>query len=172
MGLKNYICGGGKFVYSKGYIGLPIVVDDLPEIVEIDGNKLYRKSSFHISLVCVKDILVQNPDVEQTIVDAFCTFAGENDISFVGYTGEFRFAQHEDKKTLVALCEVSNLKTFSEMISNNLGIKIPAQPTHVTLFTLQPDIGIGLNSDSDMEAKSKKVTDELSDIVDLIKKNI
>jgi len=157
MESKNYICGGNKFAYSKGYIGLPVVVNNLPETIEVNEATLLRKTSFHVSLICVKDILDKKPDAEQVILNDFCEFTKENDISFFQYTGEFRFAEHEDRKTLVALCEVSNLKGFSEMLSAKLGVEIPAQPTHVTLFTLQPDMGIGLNTPEDMESKSIRV---------------
>lgn len=154
MELKNYICGGDKFAYSKGYIGLPVEVGDLPDTVIVEGETLHRKSSFHVSLVCVKDILSKNPDVEQEVLDAFCSFAEKKNISFIRYTGEFRFAQHEEKKTLVALCEISNLLEFSESLGRKLGMIFPLQPTHVTLYTLQPNAGIGLNSPADMETKS------------------
>lgn len=157
MESSNFICGGTKFKYSKGYIGLPVEIKNLPETISILGEALQKKSSFHVSLLCVKDILVNSPDSEQKVLDLFCNFVANKDISFVRYTGEFRIAQNEEKKTLVALCEVSNLEEFSKTLSGRLGIEIPPQPTHVTLYTLQPDIGIGLNSRGDMEQKSTLV---------------
>lgn len=154
MESKNYICGGTKFAYSKGYTGLPVDLNNIPETVSVEGETLRRKSSFHVSLICVKDILSKNPDVEQKAIDAFCSFAEKNDVSFIRYTGEFRFAQHNEKKTLVALCEISNLLELSENLGSKLGMLLPSQPTHVTLYTLQPDAGIGLNSHADMETES------------------
>lgn len=154
MESKNYICGGTKFAYSKWYIGLPVEVGSLPDTVTIEGETLHKKSSFHISLICVKDILSKNPGVEQEVLDEFCSFAEKKDISLIRYTGEFRFAQHEERKTLVALCEISNLRELLESLGKKLGMALPSQPTHVTLYTLQPDAGIGLNSPADMESKS------------------
>jgi len=157
MESKSYICEGNKFAYSKGYIGLPVVINDLPQVIEIEGVRLQRKNSFHVSLVCVKVILAKKSDVEQVVLDEFCRFANINDISFIRYTGEFRLAEHEDRRSLVALCEVSNLNEFLESLSIKLGIDIPHQPTHVTLFTLQPEMGIGINSPTDMEVKSTEI---------------
>lgn len=154
MESKNYICGGTKFAYSKRYIGLPVEVGSLPDTVTIEGETLQKKSSFHVSLICVKDILSKNPGVEQEVLDEFCAFVKQKNISFVRYTGEFHFVRHEERKTLVALCEVSNLLEFSEILSRKLGMTLAPQPTHVTLYTLQPDAGIGLNSPADMETKS------------------
>jgi hypothetical protein len=157
METKNYICNGNAFAYSKGYIGLPVVVERLPETLTIKGETLQLKSSFHVSLVCVKNILEQLPDAEQEIIDEFCRFSKENEVSFGNYTGEFRFVEDGDRKTLVALCEISNLTHFADQLSKRLDIEIPCQPTHVTLYTLQPDVGIGLNSLQEMQQKSYQV---------------
>ena len=157
MESRNFICGGTKFIYSKGYIGLPVMLDNLPDAVFVQGETLQKKSSFHVSLLCVKDILANNPDSEQDVMETFCAFVADQDISFIRYMGEFRFVQHEERKTLVALCEVSNLSEFSSVLGKKLKMEIPPQPTHVTLYTLQPDIGIGLNSSVDMEQKSTSV---------------
>jgi hypothetical protein len=35
MESKNYICGGTKFTHSKGYIGLPIEIGNLPDTILI-----------------------------------------------------------------------------------------------------------------------------------------
>lgn len=154
---KNYICGGNTFTYSKGYIALPVEIHGLPESVRIENETLQRRSSFHVSLLCVKDLLEKHGNIEEKILDSFCSFVNKNDISFVKYSGEFRFAKNGERKSLVVRCETSNLKEFSVLLGRELGMSIPPQPTHVTLYTLQPDAGIGLNSPADMEAKSLPV---------------
>src|SRR3989344_4064357 len=157
MESTNLICGGTKFKYSNGYIGLPVEVDSIPDTVFIEGETLQKKSSIHVSLLCVKDILAIKDISEQEILEAFCTFTTNNDISFFRYTGEFRFAQHEERKTLIALCEVSNLESLFKFLNARLGTAIATQPTHMTLYTLQPNVGIGLNTPADMETKSISV---------------
>jgi hypothetical protein len=157
MDSRNYICGGTKFIYSKGYIGLPVTVERLPETVSVEGQELLCKSTFHVSLLCVKELLLRKPDFEEAVLDFFCAFSKANDISFVAFSGEFRFAQDGDRKTLVALCKVSNLEKFFVELSAHLGVEVPPQPTHVTLYTLQPELGIGLNSKADMASKSVPV---------------
>lgn len=136
---------------------MPLEVGELPESVVVEGETLLRKTSFHTSLLCVKDLLAKKLDSEQEILDAFCSFVAEKDISFIRYTGEFRFAQDGERKTLVALCEVAGLDAFFAELAQKLGMNISSQPTHVTLYTLQPDMGIGLNSPEDMQSKSVPV---------------
>jgi hypothetical protein len=157
--MKNYICNTNKYAYDKGYIYLPIEINELPKKINIDGDSLSLKSSFHVSLLCTKDILSkhQKENLEQVILDNFCKFVLENDISFVKFNGEFRLAKFEGRKTIIARCEVSNLEKFSQQLSNQLRIDIPTQPAHVTLYTLQPNIGIGMNSFTELETKSVSV---------------
>lgn len=153
----KYICSGNTFTYSNGYIGLPLRLNELPQSIEINDTTLHRKDEFHVSLLCVKNVLKVLPDVENQIVESFCNFVQENDISFIRFTGELRLAEKEDRKTIVALCEIKNLKEFFNQLSSELDFDIAHQPTHVTLYTLQPNKGIGLNSPEDLAFLSKEV---------------
>lgn len=153
----SYICDGQKYKYDKhGYLFFPIQLPSLPETVVIDGIKLSLKTSFHVSLICVKQFL-EFENIEERAVSSFCAFAASHEVSFVRFTGEFRLAQFEGRKSLVALCEISNIDLLFKFLSKELGVEVPPQPTHVTLYTLQKDVGIGLNSDSEMKSKSTKV---------------
>ena len=165
---KN-ICDN-KYPYSKGYIGLPINIALLPQTINIDGNILTSKSTFHVSLVCVKNILAlyNKENLEQHIIEKFCNYVSNNEIAFLKFSNEFRFAQFEERKTLIIRCEVSNLAKFFELLSKELGIQMPLPPTHVTLFTLQPDAGIGLNSYEELEVKSK-IIDISSEIAPILR---
>ena len=159
--MKNYICNSNKYAYGKGYIYMPITVGTLPEKIEIDGSELTQKSTFHVSLLCLKDIIAKykTDGLEKRIIEYFCEFTSkpENEISLLKFIGEFRLAKFEEKKALIVRCEVSNLDKFSKSLSDEFKIEVPIQPTHATLYTLQPDVGIGLNSEADMEAKSVSV---------------
>ena len=158
--MRNFICNGEKYACDKGYVYLPIKrMPELPRVINIDGNNLTLKSSFHVSLICIKDLIpkYQRENLEEEIIKSFCEFVSENDISFVKFTGEFRLARFQERKAIVARCEVSNLENLSRHLSEKLSIEIPMQPTHVTLYTLQPDLGVGLNSFEELESKSETI---------------
>lgn len=157
MSEKIYLDQNKKYTYGKGYIAMPIEIGGLPNVVSIEGEKLMLKSSFHISLLCVDDVVEQFNVEEESIVKIFSEFAKDNKIELLVYTGEFRFAEVNERKTLVALCEVSNLKQFFDVLNRELNIEVPVQPAHATVYTLQPDAGIGLNSAKMMENLSKLV---------------
>lgn len=157
MSAYNYICGTSTITYSKGYIALHLDNFDIPETFEIADETLLRKTNFHVSLLCVKNILEIKPELEAEVLQHFCTFIEDNEMKFEGFTNEFRLAEYEKRKSIVALCNVSNLHMFAKYLTEKIGMSVAAQPAHVTLYTLQPDAGIGLNSKEDMERKSSLI---------------
>ncbi len=97
-------------------------------------------------------------NIEAEILKYFCQFQQEHGLCLTKFTGDFRLAKDGANQTLVALCEISNLNKFADFLSEKINYKIPYQPTHVTLYTLIPDKGIGLNNIDDLEHKSKSIT--------------
>ncbi len=154
METDKLICNTSTITYNKGYIALWLQNYSLPETLEIDGGILLKKDHFHVSLLCVKNILAVKPDIEAIILQHFCDFLQDHALMFEGFTNEFRLATDGERKSVVALCRVSNLHKFAEYLTEKIGIKVAPQPAHVTIYTLQPNSGIGLNSSDDMEQKS------------------
>lgn len=157
METENLICGSNNITYNKGYIALWCEDYDLPDTFEVDGETLLKKDHFHVSLLCVKNILEVKPDIEDEVLKHFCDFIKDNEVKFEGFTKEFRFAQNDERKSVVALCKVSDLHKFSEYLTKKIGITVVPQPAHVTIYTLQPNAGIGLNSPEEMGEKSEPV---------------
>jgi len=154
---KQFICSGQKYTYSKGYIALPIKVTGLPDSISTETHTLYRKSEFHVSLLYVKGILLEHPSLEEQVLDVFCACVQNFDVSMARYTGEFRLVQKDKRASFIALCAIKGLEELFETLRNILKIGVPTQPTHVTLFTLQPEAGIGLNSPDEMAKYSVPV---------------
>jgi hypothetical protein len=103
-------------------------------------------------------VLEKDAMLENEILERFCAYIKNNDVSLVRLNDEFRFAQKNERKSLIVRCEISNLQGFFIELSEQFGFTIPLQPTHITLYTLQPNAGIGLNSPEAMERNSLKVS--------------
>ena len=155
MESENLICNSNNITYSKGYIALWLNNYTTPDTLDVGGDTLLKQDHFHVSILCVKNILENHPDIEQDIIDHFCDFTKANELKFAGFTREFRFANDAERKSVVALCKVSNLDAFTDYLSEKIGVKIAHHPAHVTIYTLQSNAGIGLNSREEMELKSK-----------------
>lgn len=151
------ICNTDNITYNKGYIALWCKDYDLPDRFEVAGEILLKKDHFHVSLLCVKNVLEIKPDIEDEVLQHFCDFIKGNEIKIEGFTKEFRFAQNDERKSVVALCKVSNLHKFAEYLTEKIGVTVAPQPAHVTIYTLQPNAGIGLNSPEELEEKSKSI---------------
>lgn len=156
------ICDTNKYTFGNETISLPIVIKDLPKTIEVQGIKLLLKSSFHISLVCMGKILETNPTLPKTfieeVVNKFCEFTKNHEVSLVDYNNEFRLVQNADRISVIAMANVSNLNTFFNLINLEFGLNLSYPPTHVTLYTLQPDLGIFVTNTEDLQRLTKVIT--------------
>jgi isopentenyl-diphosphate delta-isomerase len=157
MDKDTLICDSQNITYSKGYIALWCKNYGLPDTFDIDGNTLHKKDHFHVSLLCVKNLLEVKTDIENEILQHFCIFLKDHEIKLEKFTKVFRLAKADERKSLVALCKVSNLDLFAQYLSEKIGIDVAPQPAHVTLYTLQENAGIGLNNQEELEQKSVEV---------------
>lgn len=151
----------GNYVYSKGYLFLPVSLkrDFLKEEFFYQGERFFLKDEFHISLLCVKNILNEHLEInEERILKAFCEFENKNkSLSFYALSGELRLVKKGERKSIIALCQVSFLEEFFIFLRERLGIQIDTQPTHITLYTLQKNKGIGVNNQQDLENLTSKI---------------
>jgi hypothetical protein len=158
---RLFICGGSKYTISAtDTIGLPVFLESLPTEVNIDGNKLFLKSSFHVSLVCINEIIkkykVTVPDFKDSVVKDFCEFTAINDIQVLKYNG-FRYSEQGNLKTVIVECEVLNLSKFFEILNQKYGLRIEYPPTHVTLYAHDGKSGIFTTDAEDIKNLTKPI---------------
>src|SRR3989344_418801 len=152
---RPFICGGNKYTISPtNTIGLPVSIKNLPPEITTSSNKLLLKSSFHVSLVCVDEIIkkynILTTDFKDSVVKDFCEFTSTNDIQVLQYR-EFKYAEKDNLKTVIVLCEVSSLPNFFEILNKKYNLKIEYPPTHVTLYAHDGKTGIFLTDSDDIK---------------------
>ncbi len=162
--------------FGKGYITLPVSLDSysLPETMMWNGSTLLKRDTFHVSLVCVKEIApvlankkgVTLSEAEDQIVLLFNQYVTEKPIEFLSFKPELREAREGEKQSIVILCKVSNLEAYFKLLNETFDLEIPVQPTHITLYTFQKNVGIGIISDEEMKQT------EFVDLPDLLKRFI
>ncbi len=158
---RPFICGGEKFTISAtNTIGFPVFIENLPKVITIGDNKLLLKSSFHVSLVCINEIIkkyeVLMPDFKDLVVKDFCEFTSENDIKVLKY-GEFKYSEQENLKTII----VMNLSKFFEILNKKYNLKIEYPPTHVTLYAHDGKTGIFLTDSDDIRNLTKPISNPI-----------
>lgn len=162
---RPFICGGNKYTISAtNTIGFPVFLENLPKEIIIGGNKLLLKSSFHVSLVCINEIIkkhnVSIKDFRDSIVKDFCDFTAGNDIRVLQYK-EFKYAEETNLKTVIVMCEMLNLSKFFEIINKKYGLKIEYPPTHVTLYAHDGKTGIFLTDSNDIKNLTKPISNPI-----------
>jgi len=60
--------------------------------------------------------------------------------------------------SLVVMCDVSNLDKFFDLINEKYQLNIEYPPTHVTLYTLQPNKGVFLTNSDEINNLTKVVS--------------
>lgn len=154
--------------YDNGYIILAgLQLTDIPETVSVNEKKLFKKSEFHISLVCVKrlvpliapDDVARQAELAEAITEHFKAYVQRQSLTEYWLTGELRYVVKDDgRETIVALCQLPGLAGFFAQIEQEYGTKLPLPPTHITLYTLQPEAPIGIMSNEELEAISQPIT--------------
>jgi len=149
--------------YDNGYIGLVnLELGDLPATVTVGEYELLRKSEFHISLICAKKIAPlidanRVEGIEAEIVETFKQFVGTNPLTSYSLTGEYRLVKRDERVTLVAMTIVPSIEDLFTALEEKYGVKLPLQPTHITMYTLQPEAGIGILSQQELVRDSTVV---------------
>lgn len=152
-----------EYGYENGYIHLAnLKINDLPPSVEVNNSTMTLKSEFHISLICAKRIAAlidaeEASEVEKSILDTFINFVGQISLTDYSPTNKFRFVERAEKKTVIAMVEVPGLIDFFDILRDKYAKDLPQQPTHITLYTLQPEIGIGILSAEELERDSTEI---------------
>jgi hypothetical protein len=166
---KHYLTSHHNF--DLGYIcRTDIQLKGLPPTVSVDGDVLLRKNEFHISLVCTKRLAplinpVNPKQAEQALVATFVDFVQKTPLIEFTLTGKFYLVNKGDRKTVVALCEMPGLAELFAHLNQALGVDLPVQPAHITLYTLQPDAGIGVLSEDELHQIGKLI--DLPQLIDL-----
>jgi hypothetical protein len=166
--MQNFICGGDKYELGgpkSDVIGLPVSFQDLPEKLEIEGCCLSLRTSFHVSLVCIGKIIekynISIPNFLNNVIKDFCEFTSKNNVDLLKYTNEFKFVAEGERKSVVLMCDISNLNVFFDSINTKYNLQIEYPPTHVTLYTLQPNVGIFLTDMGDIKKLSKPISNPI-----------
>lgn len=165
---KKFICNSDSyFIFSpeNDTIALPVSQNDEPEKIEFEGLQLFRKSTFHVSLVCIGKIQekyqISDPEFVRHVLDYFCEYTQSSRVSFDGFRDEYWFASEGNRRSIIRMCDVQNLQGFFDVLNSKYNVEIEYPPTHVTLFTLQPEMGIFLTDKNDLARLARPISNPM-----------
>lgn len=152
-----------NYKHSDEYISLntPLAFA-LPKSISVGGETLLLKDSFHMSIHCIKDTRGAYPEIStQEVQDHFDNFVSKNPIHLKNLKPELRYCTQGEKRTIVVMVESENINEYFLDLNKTFNINVPTQPTHITLYTLQPNKGIGLTSPKDLDEKTTIIRNEI-----------
>lgn len=146
--------------YDNGYISLVnIELENAPDKTTVNGNELLKKSEFHVSIMAIKNLApLLDPDnvgqASELLKQDFLDFTSTNDLTSFTLTGEYRLVTRDERVTVVAMVDLKGVEGLFQYLRQKHNIDFPTQPTHITLYTLQPEAGIGILSQEQLETDS------------------
>jgi hypothetical protein len=140
------------FYQNSSILLSDIAIPRLPEEIVFEGQKLFVKDEFHITLVSASYLAqIIDPHHRGFIVDQisqeFDRFTEATSLEKYKISSDLRFAQTDKEKTIVVMAGVPDLDKFFDYLGEKFSLKLPTQRAHVTLYRYPEDfIGIPIPS--------------------------
>ncbi|MGI8571121.1 MAG: hypothetical protein ACR2L9_00575 [Solirubrobacteraceae bacterium] len=131
---------GGRSVIA------PVAIDGLPAEVEALGERWQRKSEFHLTAIAFRALESLDPTLPGAweLVERLVAARALGPVSV---TADLRRVRHPDEpqlRTLIVIVECPGLVPLYGELSAALGVPLSPPPAHVTLYSTDPDKGIGI----------------------------
>jgi len=158
------------YIQADGYILMRLPgIPALPSSLKFLGRTFHRVDDLHLSLVAVNHLaarLVKHRGIEQAVARGEVLAAATNAINhhapkLEAYRNEIRLVDHpsEDRHTLIVVARVPQLDQVYAEMSSVLGLSLPAQPAHVTIYA-NPAGGetVGVRSEAELAERTRPLT--------------
>jgi hypothetical protein len=150
--------------YKNTFIKLAnLKIAHVPPKLKIEGNEFVVKPEFHITLLAAGKLaeIIDSNNVERLkleLIEEFYTFVDKFPLTRYELLDELRLVKVGDTKTIVVMAKLEGIDTLFDDLSKKHGVKLPVQPTHVTLYTLPTDtFGIRINSYEELQEISEPI---------------
>jgi hypothetical protein len=125
--------------------------------VQVAGCRWFRRPEFHVTTFNPDDLAAATGIGTQKLCQVGEQLHDELTMARpIRFDGCVSVVEDPDgRRTLVAFCDVDGLEEIYVRLSALAGRALPRPPTHVTLYTAQPDMkGIGLTTQADVDEKT------------------
>ena len=135
---------------------VPVEIDGLPAEIEALGRRWRRKVEFHMTVLA-------GSVIEETrgSWDALAGLLGGRSLSPIRPTRELRLVgRHPQKpglKTIVVMVECPALVEVYRELSAELGADLTPPPAHVTVYSTDPDDGIGISNEEQLRERAPEL---------------
>jgi hypothetical protein len=138
----------------------PVEIDGLPEEIDALGRRWQRKLEFHMTVIggaTIEEVAREDP----VLADRVARVLDGRDVGPIYVTRELRRARHPDEpgfETIVVMVDCPPLAGIYRDLSAELGDQLSPPPAHVTLYSTDPERGIGLNDDEQLGVRAPRLS--------------
>jgi len=157
--LKKY-----NIISKYGYLTINIDLDLSLQSKIIYKNKKFKlKKEFHITLLNMKNInLLVNGNyiVNKKLIKKIKKIVEKHVNSYglnVIIKDEYKIVKRSGVESIIQMVDLKNFHILFEKLSRELGVCIPIQPFHITIYTRNSNLGINLRSFRELKELSEKI---------------
>lgn len=151
---KNIINTNSGVYLNYGYLTLPLNLS-IASKIEINSRNFYSKTGYHVSLLYLGKLY-------KTEQEKILNFAKKYDLNLTHITNEYRLVKHEEQQSIIVRVRLYGLKKLISDIKSHLHYDFMYPPTHITLFNLKGQYGIGINSTSEYNKLTSQISKRYS----------
>jgi hypothetical protein len=134
----------------------PVEIDGLPDVIEALGRRWRRKVEFHMTVIGAARI-EEVAREDRGVPDRVARLLDGRGVGPIYVTRELRRVRHPDEpgfETIVVMVECPVLAAVYRDLSSELGAELAPPPAHVTLYSTDPERGIGLNDEGQLKERA------------------
>lgn len=129
---------------------LPLSLQIIPKI-KIGTETFFSKREFHVSLLCIEDLL----KFDQKRV---FKFALKFPVKLREITKTYRLVTRGNRQSIIVRVHLRGLKKLILEVNKHFGYNFVYPPTHITLFTLKDQYGIAVDSTDAYHKLTRKIS--------------
>jgi hypothetical protein len=134
----------------------PVVIDGLPDRIEALGESWLRKVEFHVTAVSAATLEQAGPAVWSSVA----AVANGRSIGPVLVFDDVRRVTDSARpglRTLIAMAHAAGLDSLHDDLSAALGVQVGPPPAHITLYSSEPAVGIGIDNEWELVQRAPRL---------------
>ncbi len=143
---------------------VPLIIPGLPEEIDVLGRRWARKCEFHLTAISAQTVEGRGGGNWKLVRDV----ASGRSLGPIAAGQEIRRVRHPEKPelhTLIVMAHAAGLDDLYDEMSIALGVSLQAPPAHVTLYSTDPEQGIGIDTADELDERAPSLSRDEQDAV-------
>lgn len=143
----------------------PLEIGGLPATITALGRRWRRKAEFHMTVLAAS-VIEEVGEGDPRIWEVIRTLLGGRSLGPILVTRDLRHVSHPEKpelETIVLMVRCRALRPLYEELSRELNVKLSPPPAHVTLYSTDPNEGIGIGDRRQLRQRAPALSETVQE---------